>query len=73
VIQALIAAHLLAVAWYQWRKRQPLIQAMWRGKAGYKVAATPPQPFWIALLMLMIAAMGLWGLIAMAPQAPSYY
>jgi cytochrome b len=33
LLQALIATHLLAVAWYQWRKRQPLIQAMWWGRS----------------------------------------
>ena len=73
LLQALIATHLLAVAWYQWRKRQPLIQAMWWGKAGHKVASTAPQPSWIAVLILMVVAASLWGLIAIAPQAPSYY
>ena len=73
VLQVLIALHLLAVAWYQWRKRQPLIQAMWCGKAGYKVSTKPPRPLWLAFLLLMIAAVGLWGLITIAPQAPSYY
>lgn len=73
VLQALIAVHLVAVAWYQWRKRQPLIQAMWRGKAGYKMSSTPPQPLWMALLILVMAGASLWGLIALAPQAPSYY
>jgi len=73
LLQVLIATHLLAVAWYQWRKGQPLIQAMWRGKAGYKVALTAPQPSWVAALIMTIVAVGLWGLIAIAPQAPSYY
>jgi len=69
----LIAGHLLAVAWYQWRRRQPLIQAMWRGRAGYKAASVPPKPMWVSLLIMVLLALGLWGLIALAPQAPSYY
>ena len=73
LLQALVALHLLAVAWYQWRRRQPLIQAMWRGRAEYKVAAAPPKPMWVALLIMVVLALGLWGLIALAPQAPSYY
>ena len=36
LLQGFIALHLTAVLWYQWRKRQPLLQAMWRGQAGYK-------------------------------------
>ena len=73
MLQVLIGLHLLAVAWYQWRKQHPLIQAMWRGKAGYKIAATPPQRLWVALVILLMLATGLGGLIAIAPQAPSYY
>jgi cytochrome b len=73
LLQALVALHLLAIAWYQWRRRQPLIQAMWRGRAEYKVAAAPPKPMWVALLIMAVLALGLWGLIALAPQAPSYY
>lgn len=73
VVQALVGVHLLAVAWYQWWRNQPLIQAMWRGKAGHKASATPPQPLWIAMVLMLITALALWGLLAIAPQAPSYY
>lgn len=73
LLQGFIALHLTAVLWCQWRKRQPLLQAMWRGQAGYKSVHTRPKPFWWALLTLMLTALALGWLISNAPEAPSYY
>ena len=73
LLQGFIALHLLAVCWYQWRKKQPLIQAMWRGQAGDKFVASPPKPLWWAALILILLSLALWGLVTIAPEAPSYY
>ena len=73
LLQALIVLHLAAVAFLQWRRGQPLIQAMWRGHAGSKKAEQLPKPAWRALVILFAWAALLWWLILVAPQAPSYY
>ena len=46
---------------------------MWRGQAGYKFATSPPKPLWWAMLVLMLLSLALWGLVTIAPEAPSYY
>jgi cytochrome b len=73
VLQGLILLHLAAVVYYQWRRRQPLIQAMLRGKADGKVAAVPPRHWGWGLLLAAAVSAGLYGLIALAPEAPSMW
>ena len=70
LIFALIALHLLAVAWYTWRKREPLLRAMWRGDKPLP-PDTPASRDDIAsrLLALAIAAAAagaVWGLVRWA-------
>jgi len=73
LLQVFIALHILAIGWYQFRKKEPLIQAMWRGRSGTKFSQTPPSPQWQAVLTA-VAVVGLLGtLVAVAPEAPSYY
>ena len=73
LLQGLIALHLLAVIWYQWRKKQPLIQAMVRGHSGYKASETRPKPLWLAAVIAVTIGLTLLWLIIIAPEAPSYY
>jgi cytochrome b len=73
LLQGFIVLHLLAVCWYQWRKKQPLVQAMWRGQASYKFVTSPPKPLWWAVLIVALLSLVLWGLVLIAPEAPSYY
>ena len=73
LLQGLIALHLLAVIWYQWHKKQPLIQAMVRGRSGYKASETRPKPLWLAAVIAMTIGLTLLWLISIAPEAPSYY
>jgi hypothetical protein len=73
LLQGLIALHLLAVIWHQWRKKRPLIQAMVRGRSSYKVSDTRPKPLWLAALMAATIGLTLVWLISIAPEAPSYY
>ncbi|WP_300708486.1 cytochrome b/b6 domain-containing protein [Limnohabitans sp.] len=56
----LVLIHLLAIAWYSWRKRQALVQAMWHGD---KVLQNPvlatvdsSRTRWIALALMALAA-----------------
>ena len=73
LLQGFIALHLASVCWHQWRKGRPLIQAMWRGQAGYKSVTSPPEPLWRAVLILMLLSLALWSLVTIAPESPSYY
>lgn len=73
VLRSLIFLHLAVVAWYQWRKHQPLIQAMVFGKAEGKASSQPNRPLWLWILGLAVCAGLLALLISIAPEAPSYY
>jgi cytochrome b len=73
LLQGFVALHLASIGWYQWRKRQPLLQAMWRGEAGHKFSPLPPKPLLLAVMILLSAAALLWALVSVAPEAPSYY
>jgi hypothetical protein len=46
---------------------------MWRGQAGDKFVISPPKPLWWAVLIVMFVSLALWGLVTIAPEAPSYY
>ena len=73
LLQGLIALHLMAVGWYQWKKRQPMVQTMIRGRSEARFSATAPKPLWLSLMTASILSGALWWLIAVAPEAPSYY
>lgn len=73
ILRALIFLHLAAIAWYQWRKRQPLIQAMWRGQAAERVGEQAPVNIGRTVGIAMVVAGCLWLAITWAPEAPSYY
>ena len=73
LLQTFIVLHLLAIGWYQFRKKEPLIQAMWRGRSGTKFSDAPPSPQWKALVIAAAVAGLLSAMIVVAPEAPSYY
>jgi len=70
LIFALIALHVLAVAWYTWRKREPLLRAMWSGDKPLP-PATPASrddaaSRLLALAIWFAAAGGVWALVRWA-------
>ena len=72
VILGFVGLHVTAIAWYQWGKRQRLVQAMVTGgDAGVKA----PVPLWRALLVLAICAgaLALAIYFAPAPKATMWY
>lgn len=73
VMQALILLHLAAVVFYQWGRKQPLIQAMWWGSAPGKAASERPKPLYLAALIALVLAGALWWVLVNAPEAPSYW
>ena len=38
ILQSLMFVHLGAIAWYQWRKRQPMVQTMWQGQLADRIS-----------------------------------
>lgn len=73
VLLAFIALHVTAVLWHQLRKREPLLQAMWRGKAEGKTGRQAAAPLWLAALIVIILAAVLWAVISNAPQPTSMW
>lgn len=72
-LQGLIVLHIGAVIFYQWRKKQPLVQAMVRGIASGKASGVPPVSTlrWILVVALVAAVLAL--VLWLAPTAPTYY
>lgn len=73
LLQGLIALHLISIGWYKWKKRQPLVQTMIRGRSETRFLASAPKPLWLSLMTALILSGALWWLITVAPEAPSYY
>ena len=73
ILQALIVLHLGAIAWYQWRRRQPMVQTMWRGRSADRVSEQAPVHVGRAVGIAIVVATCLWLAIVWAPEAPSYY
>ena len=64
LILALIALHVLAIAWYTLRRREPLLRAMWTGDK-LLPSDTPPSrddgvARSLALAIALLAAAGVW-------------
>ena len=66
----LVVLHLLAIAYYQFRRRQPLVQAMLRGRAAGKAGRDVPRPWWLAVLIAGVLALLLWWGLSLAPEPP---
>ena len=70
LVFALIALHLLAIAWYTWRRREPLLRAMWSGDKPLP-PATPASrddrgSRVFALTLWLVAVAGVWALVRWA-------
>ena len=73
VLQALVVLHVAAIAWYQFKKRQPLIQIMWFGSQPGRESVHSPVGTGRAILTAAVATALLAVAIALGPAAPSYY
>ena len=73
VLQGLVALHLVAIAWYQLRKRQPLIQTMWFGSQPGRESDHAPVGNGRAIVLVAVLIAVLATAINFAPEAPSYY
>lgn len=61
ILILLVITHVLALAWYKWRKQQTLVAAMWHGDKDLPTAVTPSRDTLssrlLALLMYALAAL----------------
>jgi len=66
LVMGLIALHVLAIAWYTWRRRAPLLRAMWSGDkplpSGTPASADGAGSRVLALAIWGAAAAGVWAL-----------
>ncbi|MDP4916732.1 MAG: cytochrome b/b6 domain-containing protein [Haliea sp.] len=67
---AMIALHLLAVAWHQWRLGEKLLQAMLWGRAEGRDGQAPAVGLWRAVVLVASLCALLWWLLQQAPPAP---
>jgi len=73
ILQVFIVVHLLAISFYHFYRGEPLVKAMWFGRAGARAGRSAPRSAWLGLGIAACAAGLLALLIAIAPEAPSYY
>lgn len=71
VLLGAIALHILAVLMYRIFRREDLVRPMFSGrKPGVAVSETiPGSRSWLFLLILLVAALALWFIVARAPEA----
>ncbi len=70
---ALVTLHVAAVSYYQWRRKQQLLQAMLRGRAPGREGTEAPIAWWRAALIAAVVALALWWVLAQAPQPTLWY
>jgi cytochrome b len=71
ILLALVCLHILAVLYHQLRIKEKLLQAMIRGSAPGREGAAAPVPWWWAVLLVLVVALGLWWGLEQAPQPVS--
>ena len=74
----LVGLHLVAIAWYQWVRKQDLLRPMFTGRKA--ASRVPPgeeidgQRLWLAVVLVALAAAALWRIVTSAPPASmSFY
>jgi len=73
VLQVLIALHLLAITWYQFKRGHPLVQTMWFGSRPGRESEHTPVGIGRAIVVVAVFIAVLATAINFAPEAPSYY
>jgi len=67
LLAALVALHLVAIAWYQCGRKQRLVGAMISGHKPGIPGRRPPAPLWLAALTLAASAAIVWWLVSLRP------
>lgn len=70
LLLGLVALHIAAVVYHQRWRREPLVQAMLRGRADGREGRAAPVSPWRAVLVVGAVALALWAVLAAAPAPP---
>ena len=70
LLVVLVVLHIAAVLFYQFRRGEPLLQAMLRGYSAGKQGLEKPRPWWWALLLVVLVSLALWWGLEQAPRPP---
>ncbi|MFV8816401.1 cytochrome b/b6 domain-containing protein [Haliea sp. E17] len=73
VLLAFAALHVLAVCYYQFLRKDRLINAMLLGRAQGKVGVEAPRSFWLYLVVVLLVGAALWFGLQQAPQPQSIW
>jgi cytochrome b len=65
---ALVCLHILAVLYHQLRRKEKVLQAMWRGSAKGRMGCEVPAPWWWATIIVVFIALALWWVLQQAPR-----
>jgi cytochrome b len=72
LLLGLIGLHLLAIAWYEWRRGRRLVRAMITGRRPPLSAPARPAPAWRAVVTALAAAAAVTAVLWLAPDPVSY-
>lgn len=70
-VLVLAGLHILAVAYHQFARREPLLQAMVRGAAPGRTGERAPVSLWRAVLFAGLTGLLIWGVLALVPPPVS--
>ena len=73
VTVALVALHVAAIVFYEWRRDERLLRPMVTGSAAGRRGTGPARPLLLAVAIALLWGLGLWGLVAVAPEPPPSY
>ncbi len=68
ILLGLVALHVLAICYHQFRLREKLVQAMIKGSAPGREGRGEVAPAWRALVILVIVSLALWWGLEQVPQ-----
>ena len=63
ILILLVITHLLAIAWYRWRKHQALVPAMWHGDKTLEQALPPSRDDLISRMLALLIALAAAALV----------
>lgn len=73
LLLALVGLHIAAVGYHQLRRREPLLQAMLRGRAPGREGRSAPVRLWRYGLVILLVVLALWAVLAWAPEPPPMF
>lgn len=73
ILLGFIGVHIAAVAYHQFKLKEPLVQAMIRGSAAGREGRQATVAWWPAIVIIAVLAGALWWGLEQAPQPQPFY